>query len=378
MIIYGALLIPLITVIVLYLFFSHKTVWWEFFIPLVASLIFIVTTKLVIETAQVTSKEYWGSFIDRVEYFEDWNEYIHQTCTRTCCCDSKGQNCSTETYDCSYVLYHPPIWRIITTTDEVIDINQSEYTQIKQKLGNEQFIELNRNYYTKDGNEFFSKWLKDSISAISVTTLHHYENRVKAADQCVFHFEKVEKSDIKKYSLKQYPEILDNYKMQSIIGDSSEDALIAEKKFSYINGLLGHKKQVRVFVLIFKNQPIDAGLYQEWYWSGANMNEFVICIGIDRERNVKWCKPISWTRSEILKAEVKNYVQIQGKLNLQAIADFTRKQVEISFIRRSFKEFNYLTVEPPTWAIIMAYILTILINIGLSYWIVKNDYEECS
>lgn len=375
MIIYGALLIPLIIAFILYKYFNRNVIWWELLIPLVTSLLFTFIMKFTIEKVQVSSKEYWGSLVDKVEYYEAWNEYIHQTCTRSCCCDSKGKNCSTETYDCSYVEYHPAYWQIISTNDEVIRISQNEYNVIKQKFNNEQFLELNRNYYTEDGNEYYSKWQNDSATAIPVTTLHHYENRVKAADQSVFHFEKVSQSDIKKYNLKSYPEITEYYKMAAVIGDSSEDALIADKKFQYINGLLGPKKQVRIFVLIFNNQPIDAGLYQEWYWSGANMNEFVICIGIDKDRIVKWCKPISWTRSEILKAEIKNFVQNQNKLNLQAIADYTQTQVDKEFTRRDFKEFNYLTVEPPIWAIILTYLLTILINIGISYWVINNDFK---
>jgi hypothetical protein len=376
MIIYGALFIPLIVAFILYKYFSHKTVWWEFFFPLVASLIFTFSMKLTIEAVQVLSKEYWGSIVERVEYYEDWNEWITQTCTHSCCCDSKGENCRTETYDCSYCLYHPAIWQIVTTTGEKVGISQSEYANIKRKLGNEQFVELGRNYYTDDGDKYYSQWQGDSVTAILVTTLHHYENRVKAADQSVFNFSDVSKEDVKKYSLKEYPEIYTYYKMQSVIGDSSEDALLADKKFCYINGLLGHKKEVRIFVLVFKDQPVEAGLYQEWYWSGANMNEFVICIGVDKERNVKWCKPISWTRSETLKAEVKNFVQSQTKLNLSAVADFTQKQVDKGFVRRSFKEFNYLTVEPPMWAVILTYLLTIAINIGLSYWIIINKYED--
>jgi len=375
MIIYGALLIPLIVAFILYKYFNRNVIWWEFIIPLAVSLLFTFIMKFTIEKVQVSSKEYWGSLVDRVEYYEPWNEYIHQTCTTTCCCDSKGQNCSTKTYDCSYVRHHSAYWQIVSTNGEVVGISESEYNKIKQKFNNEQFAELDRNYYTQDGDEYYSKWANDSATAIPVTTLHHYENRVKAADQSVFHFGEVSKTDVKKYSLKEYPKIFDNYKMQSVIGDSSEDAIIADKKFQFINGLLGHKKEVKLFVLIFKNQPIEAGLYQEWYWCGANMNEFVICIGIDKERNVKWCKPISWTRSETLKAEVKNFVQSQTKLNLQAIADYTQIQVDKQFVRRNFKEFSYLTVEPPVWAVILTYLLTILINVGISYWVIKNDYE---
>jgi hypothetical protein len=375
MIIYGALLIPFIVAFVLYKFFNRSVIWWELFIPLAVSLIFTFLMKLGIESVQVSSKEYWGSLVDRVEYYEAWNEYVVATCTRTCCCDSKGENCRTETYDCSYVRYHSPYWQIITTNGEVVGISEREYNRIKEKFNNEHFVELNRDYHTQDGDKYFSKWANDSATATPVTTLHHYENRVKAADQSVFHFQEVSEADISKYSLKSYPAIRDGYKMNAVIGDSSQDALIADKKFQYANGLLGHKKEVRIFVLIFKNQPIEAGFYQEWYWSGANMNEFVICIGIDKERNVKWCKPISWTRSETLKAEVKQFVQSQTKLNLQSIADYTQQQVDKQFVRRSFKEFNYLTVEPPMWAVILTYLLTLLINVGLSYWIIRNEFE---
>lgn len=376
MIIYGALAIPFVFAFILYKFYCRMVMWWEFFIPLLVSIIFTVIMKVSVEASQVRSEEYWGSLITKVEYYEDWNEYIHQMCTRTCCCDSKGSNCSTEIYDCSYVKYHPKVWRITTTTGETININEAEYNRIKQKFNNEHFTELNRNYYTDDGNMYSSSWPKDSASAIAVTTLHHYENRVKAADQSVFHFQSVSNEDILKYQLKSYPDITNYYEMDGILGDTSQDALIANKQIKYINGLLGPKKEVKIFILIFKNQPIDAGFYQEWHWKGANMNEFVVCIGIDNDRNVKWCKLFSWTKNEELKVEVKSFVQNQTKLNLSDVADYLQVKIDKGFERRDFEEFNYLTVEPPTWAVVLTYVLTLLINFGLSWWVVNNEYHE--
>src|ERR1035437_8712691 len=127
MILFGALLFPFISVFILYIFFKHKTTWWELALPLVFSLLFIIIMKVTIETLQVTSKEYWGSLVSKAEYYEEWNEYIHQTCTRSCCCDSKG-NCGTETYDCSYVQYHPAEYWIKTTSGENIQIRSEEHT----------------------------------------------------------------------------------------------------------------------------------------------------------------------------------------------------------------------------------------------------------
>ncbi len=300
MIIYGALLIPLIAAFILYKYFSRETVWWELLIPISISFIFIISAKSLIETVQVSSKEYWGSFVTEARYYEDWNEYIHQTCTRSC-----GKEC-TETYDCSYVEYHPAEYQIATTTGEILNIGRNDYHRLVTLFGNENFKELHRNYYTDDGDEYYSNWPGDSLKSFPVTTEHTYENRIKAADQSIFHFATVKEPEIKQYGLIQYPEIASNYKMHVVLGDSSQDALNADKKVQYINALLGHKKQVKIFVLIFKNQPIDAGLYQEWYWSGGNMNEFVVCIGIDGARNVSWCKPVSWTQNELLKSKVKD------------------------------------------------------------------------
>lgn len=375
MIIYGALFIPLIVAFILYKYFRRKVVWWEMLIPLTVSLAFIVGMKITIEHSQVRSKEYWGSLVERVEYYEDWDEYIHQTCTRTCCCDSKGENCSVESYDCSYVQYHSPFWQIVCTNGETVGISELQYNEIKSKFNNEYFTELNRNYHTNDGDMYYCTWPHDSITAIPVTTLHHYENRVKAADQSVFHFREISKSDIKKYDIKKYPKIHSHFKQSVVIGDSSTDALMSDLKLQYVNGLLGHSKQVRVYILIFKNQSIEAALYQEWYWSGGNKNEFVICIGIDNERKVEWCRPFSWTRSEALKAEIKNYFQNQEILTLQQSIPVIHEKIQKGFVRRSFKEFDYLTVEPPAWAVILTYLATIAINFGISVWVIKNDHQ---
>jgi len=106
------------------------------------------------------------------------------------------------------------------------------------------------------------------------------------------------------------------------------------------------------------------------------MNEFVICIGTDSQRNVTWCQPISWTKNETLKAEIQHYVQQQKQLNLCKLADYTQFKIDEGFKRLDFKQFNYLTVDPPLWAIILTYSLTLLLNFGLSKWIIKNEHVE--
>ena len=52
------------------------------------------------------------------------------------------------------------------------------------------------------------------------------------------------------------------------------------------------------------------------------------------------------------------------------------KDLKTNFIRKEFEDFSYLTVDPPFWAIITTYILTLLITVGMSYWAVNNDISH--
>lgn len=375
MLIWFSMLIPVVVGLVLYFGWHHKMIWWEFFIPLVVSLLFVVGTKAIVEHSQVTSKEYWGSLITKASYYEAWDEYIKKTCSRQNCSGSgKNRSCTTVYYDCSYVDYHSEYWKINTTNGESMTIPKSYYKEIVKKFGNETFKDLRRNYHRRDGDMYYSTWGSDRAKAIPVTTNHTYENRVKVAEQSVFNFREVDSTIVKQYKLKEYPST-SYYKHRVVLGDHSRDGHIGNEKIGIVNGLLGAKKQVKIFVNVFKDQPIDAGQYQEHYWKGGNKNEFVVNVGITKDRKVQWCHVFSWTRSENLKAEVKTFVQNQGTLSIEKLADYLEIEINKQFERRSFKEFEYLTVEPPLGAVIFAFLMTLAINIGMSVWIIKNEFE---
>lgn len=371
MLIYAALLIPIITALVLYLKFKHETVWWEFLIPTTASLIFIIIMKLSIEYVQVGCDEYWGSTISKVEYYEDWNEYIHRRCTRSC-----GKNCTT-TYDCSYVQYHPPKWVITTSTDEEILITKAEYDRLVKHFGNSTFIDLYRHYHTNDGDKYVTVWYKhQEDKVIPATTKHRYENRVKAADHSIFHLGEVSKEMVDQYKLFNYPDIYDEYKQSALLGDSTLEAIKADSILRRYNGILGHDKEVKIFLLIHKNQPLESGLYQEWYWCGGNMNEFIVSVGVNDDNKIDWCKVISWTPNELLKSTVRRKVEALDSLDHAKLVHLIGDEVKDNFVRKDFKEFDYITVDPPMWSVVLTFVLTILLNVGLSFWIVNNEFDR--
>ena len=374
MIIYLSLLIPVLAALVLLVFFRHRMAWFEYSIPFAVSMILIVASKTITEGMQTHDKEFWGSNVRYAEYYEDWNEYIHATCYRQVACgtDSKGNTkyCS-EPYDCSYVDYHFAYCEITTTSKEVLSISSGEYVRLMQQFGNQEFVELNRKYHTDDGDKYVTVWRGGRETAQPVVTEHSYENRVQASDD-VFNFPRVSKEDVVFYGLHDYPKVR-NYSCRTILGF---DDAHAETELRFINGDLGPRKQVRVWVIVFNGKSRDTGLLQEAYWKGGNKNEFVVTIGIDSlTRKVQWCYPFSWTEVQRLKIDVRNFVESQNELDLLALASFLEINLDQSFVRKQFADFNYLTVEPPLSAVLFTFVLTILVNAGVSWWAIKNELE---
>lgn len=139
----------------------RRMVPWEYALPWVPCLIMIPLGYTIGESIQTRDVERWAGYATEVRYYEDWNEYIHQTCTRSypCGTDSKGQTTyCTETYDCSYVDYHPEYWELRSTTG-TYKLSQEEYYQFMSRWGGRQvFVDLHRNYHTDDGDMYKVVW----------------------------------------------------------------------------------------------------------------------------------------------------------------------------------------------------------------------------
>jgi len=379
MILFTALLIPILTAFVLYVFFKHKTALWEFLLPLGVSIILITIFKLGSEGYRTSDTEYWSGYVTKTEYFEDWNERVScshpKYCTRTVSNGNGGTK--SESYQCGYqhlydVDYHPEYWSITDNNGIKKTINKKTYNRLVKSFGNERFVDLSRSYHTDDGDKYLSKWGGNDKTLECVVTKHSYENRVQASDD-IFNFQEVDTFDINHYGLYDYPEVK-GYQQTNLLGKHS-DWENMNRKLEILNARLGRKKQLKVFVLLFDNKLKEAAFKQEAYWKGGNKNEFVICVGLNEGGNVTWCYPFSWTEQMITKVNVRTFVEEQKTFNLGATIDYTYKTLDENFVRKPFADFSYLTVNPTGWQIFWAFLVTFLVNIGLSIFIIRNDID---
>lgn len=363
-------LIPFVVAAFLLIFFRKQTTWWEYAVLIVPSILIGILMEFVFKQSNAADTEYLGSYVTRIRHYDAWNEYIHRTCTRTV---GSGKNQRTETYDCSYVDYHPERWTYFDARNkEEYFMTDNEFNVVRKILGTPSvFIDMHRDYYTKDGDAQEWAWDGSIENSYALSSEHDYKNKVKAS-RSIFKFEDIDYQQARKLGLFEYPDIV-LYDQNPVLGLKIQKN--QEKAMRWLNGYYGERKQFRVFVLFFTNKPEEIVEKQRSYWQGGNKNELVVCVGIDKNKNVKWCNAFSWCDSPVVGIKSRDWV-MSNPVNLEKYAEYIGPIVEKEWRRKNFEDFDYLTIELTDgqyWAII---ILLLIFNIGMSFWIVTNNYKN--
>jgi hypothetical protein len=377
-----SLIFPIIGAFIMLRWFRSHLAWWEIFIPIFASLLFTLIFKFTVEKIQVSDTEYWSSLIKKAEYYEPYTTWIHKTCSRTV---KVGKSTTTVYYDCSYCEENGPEYKVHNTIGESFSISNSVYKDLMKRWKSiPKFVELNRDidYHGscgEDGDKYEIYWDQDPLTSEHTVTEHSYENRIQAA-HTAFDFPEIYEIDKNLYKLFDYPKVK-GFSQVSLLGADSipwmteEERNLGKKITEYMSGKWGPIKHGKIWILLFKDSPLTSALMQEAYWDGGNDNELVICIGLSStSRDLQWVKPFSWTPNRKLLVDLREDIMSLKIYNIKEIQSVIDLNMD-SFKRKDFKEFDYITVEPPTWAIITTIIISILLTFGLCYWAIVNDYR---
>ena len=379
MTIWFALIIPVLFAIVALVYFRKRLAAWEPFIPVIGTLLVIIFFRYIGVSSLTKDNEYWGNYVVEVRWYQHWDEWIEQQCSYDCNCstDKDGTtHCQTCYYDCSYRRDHPEYWSMILNDGSEITISESYYNVLKKRFGTPSvFVNMNRDFYRIDGDMYMTKY-PNTYAAFEYYALSHtYTNKVQASTS-IFNYPEVTQKDKDQYKLYEYPTLV-NDRLNAILTTKSTRVTMAEqKRFDYINGKLGLFKQVRVWVCIFNSNDDRAGFMQEAYWKRGNKNELVICIGVDKSNTVTWTRVFGWSKEKLIDVETRNYVLSQKKLNLDALGTWLYPEIDSKWKRTSFKEFEYLSIDPPQWAITWTWIISLLLCVGTYVWIIKNEFDE--
>lgn len=375
---FSTALIPIIFCIILYVKFRANVTLWEYFLQVAASLLITFSIYFINSVAGALFTEYYGSVIVELRDNEEWDEYIYETCTESYACgtDSKGntQYC-TRTYDCSYVDYHAQYYQAITSTGESFRLNHDEYFYLLDRLGRERmFVDMLRDYHDIDGDRYVTTF--DNGDKICwATTSHLYENRIKASDLTIFNLKKVTEEQDERYRLHDYPKLTSEVFFPSVVGANLPKT---NEELSIINGIYGKDLQVRNFLWVYYNQPPDAGRYQEYKFVRGNKNEIHICVGVNDDLEIKWVHPFTWSKT-LNTPEIRNEILELGTLSDSLLSEYIKTEyltkLQTSYERREFEEFSYIEISIKIWVIVLTWVLVILANLFLSYYVVNNEYD---
>lgn len=366
------ILIPLVVLGISYFLFPHKVTMGEVVIPILVALILIPIVKFGIEKGLVTDTEYWGAYATKIEYIEEWDEYVHKTCTRTST-NSEGKT-TTKTYDCSYVDNHPPKWIMYGSCGETISISSEHYAMLKSRWSNEKFVEMNRDFHRIDGDAYESFFNGNDSDMEPIVTTHSWTNKVQASSS-VFKPKVFTQSELSSFGVHNYPKPDGYGRMNSILGDGIDYAL-AVNYLNIQNAKWGSGMKVRMWLLTFPDQPLEAAIAQEAHWLKGNKNDLVLCLGTSATgKGFNWAYVFSWTPNEALPVSIRDNVM---KLKSQSLLEASKVLVGEAigkglWRKRDFKEFDYLSVETPIGILITCYVVMFIVSIGYSIWAVVNN-----
>lgn len=373
---YLTLILPIILAAFLYLFYKDKVCNWEYALLFGVSIASYAITSMVMYKSNVADTEYFNNLAVKVRYYEPWNEYIHRTCSYTTCSGSgKTQSCTTHYYDCSYVKYHREYWVIISDTGTEINISVAEFNKLKALWKAQRvFVDMERNYHTQDGDAYDYGWNSLPSTAQNITSAHYYDNKTQSANT-IFKFADMTDEEAKKEGLYAYPKIYSGYDQPTILGVFVADS--TRRKYDYLNGSLGAKKEIKLFVLYFWNKGRSIATQQKNYWKGGNKNELVICIGVDRaSKKVQWVEAFSWSKIPTVESNIKAWYAANVSFSLEKFNPVLAGFIYSDWHRRNFEDFDYIEIELSQTQVVWLWAILSVLCIGVSVFVVKNGVDR--
>lgn len=373
------LLVPTILTSIIYIVFRHRITLWELFIPTVSTLLVVLGLKTAMLHSNTSDTEWLSWTIVEARYDEEWNEWIHKTCSRRypCGSDSKGHTrWCTSYYDCSYCENHPAKWYLVDTRGHEWSVSEKEWQEWVKLFGNKSFVDMERHYYTKDGDRWTSKWPKTFKTARAVHTEEQYENRIQAS-RSKWSFPDVDTLKIRQYGLYQYKSVNQYGQFWPIYSKDWPFWQEDQEKFDRINALYGQLKQIECLLLVYKDKPIEASWWQQCLWQGGNKNELVITVGLNKYGKIDWCKVWSWSDKSECAIHIQSLILSNKgkKIDIEELSTKIAPIIGKEWIRKDFSDFDFLEVQLSQKQEWWCWSVSIIITLATIFWCLFNQYD---
>ena len=198
---------------------------------------------------------------------------------------------------------------------------------------------------------------------------HLHTNYIKAVPESVLNTAQNITSAKFANMIPAYPHnVYDYYRLNRAltVGVPVPDLQAWSDDISNILKQLGPQKQANVIVVFVNTSDPNYEYALRSAWLGGKKNDIVVIIGTTEYPKIDFVRVMSWTDKEIFKVKLRDSLEELETIDRQKIiySIFTHTLAE--FKRKSMKDFEYLDneIEPPTWVVVLAFILLIAGNVG--------------
>jgi hypothetical protein len=184
-------------------------------------------------------------------------------------------------------------------------------------------------------------------------------------------------SALKDFPSPNYPQHYNYYKIDRAINyDTHMDVRAWNALLNDLNSDLGHAKQVNVIVIATTMSDHRFADHVEHEWLYGKKNDLIFVLGAPDGSNIEWARVVTISNVEMLKVKVRDELIGKDLTDLPTMNASLRSLVSNHFKRTPMAEFEYLAsaAKPPTWAMVLLYILGILGSILGSLFMIANDF----
>jgi hypothetical protein len=350
---------------------KKEVCWWEWLVGSLAGFFVAGIMHIVAVSGMTSDYETWSGQLAVATFYPEWVEKykvaVYKTVTKRV-----GKTTTTERvfshYETRYRTHHER-WELRDTLGQEKDVGKAECDAVAASFGGYATQNGNKSGFYKGDPNVYVATNKTGVLH-PTTTWRSFENRIKAAPS-LFSFAKVPEGT----PVHAYPSNRNWRESNRLLGTAA--GTIGALDWDQMNSRLGPVKFVNVIAIGF-GPDADSSIaqHQQASWVGGRKNDVVICYGGGTPTRPRWAYVFGWTESELAKRNLESIVldnEVTGAIIPKIEAEI-RQNYEI----KDWTKFDYITIEPPTWAYVVALILMLGSQGGYWFWAMTNDEDKDS
>lgn len=208
---------------------------------------------------------------------------------------------------------------------------------------------------------------------------HPYENYILAVPDSLFNNKIIDPEFASK--IPNYPRVFNLYHINRVLNVdsdiSSKEVYDLNKYISNYLRILGGNKEVNVIVILTEIDDPNYRFSVEASWLGGNKNDVIVIIGLDGH-TITWSDTITWalnSGNEHFQVNMRDNIMLTGEFDVATISNVTQRTILEYYDRPTMKSFEHIKddIEPPTYMMIIMFIVSVFGSVGLSYYFYRNE-----